>query len=354
MPTPRSTPVVRDRTGVRVLACALVALLAHAGVLWFLGPLLGRTGDDRDRVVPLNAFELLAVYDRADESPPEMEREAVQFVALPPPDREERPDDARFRDQFERRADEETVSTADPIGRDAGPPAPPAPPALPPPRAPRARLAPQERRDHREPLPAPTPDTEGPGDDSPREREAELGEQAVAEASDALPGEPEPVADPSRVDLRAFRPTLERVGPAPGPPGARSDHLDLPEGERTQINALTSLYWSFFQRMREALLREWSPARVLRRHDPTQELYGTRDRYTILQITLNSDGSLRHAIVERSSGLDFLDQEAIRAFQVAAPFANVPEGMKDAQGRASFRFGFHVNYNRRPQIQWFQ
>ncbi|TVR03216.1 MAG: energy transducer TonB [Deltaproteobacteria bacterium] len=353
----------RPRRSARLLPFALLALLLHTLVLLLVGPLLVRQADSDTSA--LHAFELLAVYDRAEDQQEQPDEERAQFVALPAPDVEERPDRADFRDQFERRVEEETVSPDDRPG-DGSAPERPAPPEVPSP-APLPRPpAPDRRARAREAPREPEPETElvereredeqeqadqvavvddtAAADDTGAEDSAEAGvESSTEEAGEQAPA----------VDFQAFRPTPDRMRVIGDSPGGRSDYLDLPEGERTQINSLTSLYWSFFQRMREALMREWDPVRVLRREDPQQELYGTRDRYTVLGITLNPDGSLRHAIVERSSGLDFLDQEAVRAFERSAPFHNVPEGMKDVNGRASFRFGFYVQYNRRStRIQW--
>ena len=60
----------------------------------------------------------------------------------------------------------------------------------------------------------------------------------------------------------------------------------------------------------------------------------------VFKVTLNGDGSLNDMFVEKPSGLDFMDNEAVRAFTAAQPYSNPPEALKDDKGLISFRFGF--------------
>ena len=60
------------------------------------------------------------------------------------------------------------------------------------------------------------------------------------------------------------------------------------------------------------------------RRDPTGTMYGGRDRVTVLSVTLDREGNLEDVVVERSSGLDFLDIEAVKAFEKAQPFPHPP------------------------------
>jgi outer membrane biosynthesis protein TonB len=45
--------------------------------------------------------------------------------------------------------------------------------------------------------------------------------------------------------------------------------------------------------------------------------------------------------VIRGSGVDFLDDEAIRAFTAAAPFPNPPSVLRGDDGNITFNFGFY-------------
>ena len=279
-------------------------------------------------------------------------REEGQVVFLPLPERSERPDEARFLDQVDRRAERDTIARQDNEDREgdgmaqspAPSPQPPQPTQPRPQRPSTPPTSPQERRDTPEPG-APAPRALG--------REASPSESPVpAPTRPADGGAPSEVIDALEapaIDWSQMRPTVENMGALLDPgggSGGRGTYLDLEESERTEISAYQSMYWSFFQRMRASLLQHWSPQRVLRQHDPSGHLYGTADRYTVLDVTLNADGRLRHAVVNRTSGLDFLDAEAIRAFQAAGAFPNPPQGLVDEQGLVRFRFGFRITFRR--------
>ncbi|MEM1349453.1 MAG: TonB family protein, partial [Myxococcota bacterium] len=115
---------------------------------------------------------------------------------------------------------------------------------------------------------------------------------------------------------------------------------DVAEGDRTMLNRKRNRYWTFYDRMQRQLKREWSPRRELRKRDPFGTVYGVGTFYTVVDMTLNADGSIRKLDLARSCGLPFLDDEAIRALHAAGPFPNPPEGMKDSSGLIHIKFGF--------------
>ena len=95
----------------------------------------------------------------------------------------------------------------------------------------------------------------------------------------------------------------------------------------------------YFDDLRRAILNHWHPDVVYRRIDSTGTIHGNRDRLTILRIKIRSDGSLDSWTLNRLSGLDWLDQEAVAAVKAAQPFPPPPELLlKD--GIMTFRFGF--------------
>ncbi len=124
--------------------------------------------------------------------------------------------------------------------------------------------------------------------------------------------------------------------------GAPNDHLDLEEGDGTFLNTREWKYAGFFNRVKQGIGMTWHPAAELRRRDPTLSMYGGRDRQTVVSVTLNKDGRVREVFVSRSCGLDFLDLEAVRAFERAQPFPNPPPGLLDEDGTVQFTFGFFV------------
>jgi len=87
----------------------------------------------------------------------------------------------------------------------------------------------------------------------------------------------------------------------------------------------------------------WNPASQLRVRDPSGDIYGSRDRYTLLAVTINEQGQLRDVYVEKSCGLDFLDLEAIRSFERAQPFPHPPPGLLEGDSQIRFTFGFFLD-----------
>ncbi len=112
------------------------------------------------------------------------------------------------------------------------------------------------------------------------------------------------------------------------------------EDDTNLLNTRKFRYWDFFERIRDRVSDEWEPGKVWRARDPTGQRYGVKSRLTIVRVTLDPDGALKHLRVAKESGLDFLDDEARRAFAAAGPFPNPPAGLRNAQGEIEFRFGF--------------
>jgi TonB family protein len=136
---------------------------------------------------------------------------------------------------------------------------------------------------------------------------------------------------------------------------AANDHLqDVDEGDGTFLNTREWKYASFFNRVKQSVGQQWNPNAQLRLRDPTLQVYGGRDRQTLLQVTLTADGHLKEAWVERSSGLDFLDLEAVKAFERAQPFPNPPSGLVAADQTVHFQFGFYLELSGRPGLRLFR
>lgn len=138
-----------------------------------------------------------------------------------------------------------------------------------------------------------------------------------------------------------LRPSEELLERAVG--GGSVDHLDDAEsGDFTALNSRRWKYATFFNRMKRQVAQNWHPDTVYLRRDPSGNIYGTRDRITVLQVSLKPNGSVAKIAVEKQSGVDFLDDEAIRAFREAQPFPNPPTGLVDARSNLiTFSFGFH-------------
>ncbi|MBN2694932.1 energy transducer TonB [bacterium] len=132
---------------------------------------------------------------------------------------------------------------------------------------------------------------------------------------------------------------------------ASNDYLkDVDEGDITSLDTLAYEHSDYFIKMKTQLSKEWNPAGVYQIHDPYRKIYGVKDRYTVLKVTINKDGNLDHISIRESSGLTFLDKEAIRAFEKAQPFKIVPSPLVAKTGSFTILFGFYVDNPDSPQI----
>ncbi len=201
------------------------------------------------------------------------------------------------------------------------------------------------------------PDLNGPGVDvgNRSETEAVKGNSKRFKLQNGVPGSGEEASagrlgQPGVANLLPSAAVLDKVTGA-----AANDHLrDVDEGEGTYLNTREWKYASFFNRVKQSVGQQWYPQEQLRLRDPTQQIYGGRDRYTVLAVTLNQDGRLKDAFVEKSSGLDFLDLEAVKAFERAQPFPNPPPGLVAADQTVHFQFGFFLEMSGRPGMRLFR
>ena len=146
--------------------------------------------------------------------------------------------------------------------------------------------------------------------------------------------------DKNVANLMPSAATLDKVtGAAP------NDHLaDVDEGDGTFLNTREFKYATFFNRVKQSVGEHWDPSTPLRSRDPEGKIYAYKDRYTLLTVTLDPSGRLRTVSVEKSSGVDFLDDEEVAAFERAQPFPNPPPGLID-HGAVHFTFGFFLEVN---------
>jgi TonB family protein len=149
-------------------------------------------------------------------------------------------------------------------------------------------------------------------------------------------------------NLASLVPTIGTVARISGSPSR--DHVDgVPEGDGTFLNTKEFKYATFFYRVRDSVAGYWEnlAAAEYRRRDPTGNIYGIRDRSTLLHIELTRDGKLGQVRIEQTSGVDFLDNVAVQAFKMAEPFPNPPPGIVDEDGAIRFNFQFVVTMRSR-------
>jgi len=148
-------------------------------------------------------------------------------------------------------------------------------------------------------------------------------------------------------NLRASDDVLER---ALG--GGSVDHLEsVDDGDETALNAKRWVYASFFNRLKRQVAQNWDPASVWRRRDPNGSVYGFKTRMTEVRVALTAKGQLAKIVVTQPSGVSELDDEAVRAFQQAAPFVNPPKELANDDGLITFAFSFYFEIGA-PRSSW--
>lgn len=110
-----------------------------------------------------------------------------------------------------------------------------------------------------------------------------------------------------------------------------NDHIkDVVAGAETQLNTREFLYYTYFNRIKKKLRQHWEPiihekVRGLVRKG--RELASNSSSTTRLIITLDAHGGLSRVQVVTTSGVQDLDEAAIEALKVAAPFPNPPKDL---------------------------
>jgi TonB family protein len=149
-------------------------------------------------------------------------------------------------------------------------------------------------------------------------------------------------------NLRPDDETLERlVG------GGSVDHVDdVVEGDENQFNARRWVYATFFNRMKRQVAQNWDPASVWKSEDPDGKRHGFKTRVTQLKVSLDGKGGVKKILIVSPSGVDALDEEAIRSFKAAQPFPNPPSALVDRDGLITFEFGFYFEINNEKRTAW--
>jgi TonB family protein len=293
-----------------------------------------------------------------------------QVVEVAPPAEEKVPEKSRFVSEYNTSVEKETKArTNGKPGAGPGPKAEAVQPAPPP--------APKPEAEKEQP-----PQTPGPL--AMRSVGSEKREGARADKIDRQRGAQEEAPDgllERAPDGQAADPGATPHGAAPGGPagggrlsmeklmpsdkqllrsiggggGGTNDYLkDIDEGDDTALNSKRWKFASFFNRIKRAVADHWRPDVEYRRRDPSGNVYGLRDRITVLRVSLKPDGSLAGVLVEQPCGVDFLDDEAITAFREAQPFPNPPRQLIDESGTIQFRFAFIFEISSTPTFKIFR
>ena len=326
--------VLQDDSRFIVAVASSVAL--HIGIVWLLESLHPEdTPKTKEPPVALKVLSKKKLEALRQKQRKEQEKLSGQIIELEKPEKEEVPENARFLSQYNVKVEKERKARM--RGRKGG--------------GDEAQSSSKEVAGIQLPKvkePARAPAIESTGREEPRKPKPEegggksirLGTLGLSALSKVVEGA---VGSQGVGRGYGFSGVGVKAGMGGAGSGGGSDDAIFgvdEEGETTLVNSRSFKYWDFFQRVKERVRQEWDPVTPYRRRDPTGEVFGKKDRLTILGVVLDSNGNVERLEVIRRSGLPFLDDEAIRAFRQAAPFVNPPKGLADENGKIAFRFGF--------------
>jgi protein TonB len=124
------------------------------------------------------------------------------------------------------------------------------------------------------------------------------------------------------------------------------DYLpDTEAGMETLLSTNEFVYYTYYNRIRNQLSQYWEPKikdKVLALFKKGRRLSSTSDRITKVLIVLDGNGTLIKVQVMGESGITDLDEVAVEAFRLAAPFPHPPKGIIDGDGTIKIRWDFIV------------
>jgi len=307
--------------------------------------------------------------------PPPPPQRRSQVVETVKPSTEQAPDNARFLSEHDIRVEKEKVArgaTKEPLVAKSKPeelaikdkpkddPSMQKPPEQPPGKNPKAPDVPGTLAMRPPGAPAPS---EAPQDSSVR---GTKGDKGPIVADGFIPRRGDGAVEQARRDpgeltkgqggagggapqVPNLKPTKEQLERIVG--GGSVDHLEEVEsGDETALSAKRWVYASFFNRLKRQVAQNWDPQTVWRRSDPNGNNHGFKTRVTEVRVTLSGKGDLSKIVVTSPSGVNELDDEAVRAFNVSAPFPNPPDGLAK-NGVITFAFSFHFEIGA-PRTSW--
>ena len=357
----------RSEQRTRLVQFVSISLLAHLQIVLLIVAVMSFNPQacDRGEDWPLAPVEIALVTPEQQVKPRELAKklkeeleeekreerdERGQVVELPRPREERRPDKAKYLSEYDSSVTRETKARKPSrIGKSAAKVAPPAP---------------QRAEQRAEPRPKRQAAKQPPVKLAMRQRievpRSRLGPSPLGRDPQVMPRRQTPPRAKSEetseqqagVPQRELRLRLSDTELAEALGGVNDALQDVDDGKATLLNSKRWRYASFFNRVKRQVAQNWRPGQAYRRRDPTGNVYGFKDRLTILRVKLRPSGGLESLHLEKPSGLAFLDDVAMTAFRLAEPFPNPPRGLVDQKtGMISFRFGFLFEISRRPSFQ---
>jgi hypothetical protein len=290
------------------MAFVIVALLWHAGagvvlvlVLPHLMPNVGDRGPKQLRVVRVEAPPENAEKDLEDPPEPDV---TGQIVEVSPPEEEIAPEDAEYLAEYEQTVDEETRVDRFKVN----------PEVL-------ARVFSQDEKMEQEDLLDMNVEKPSTG--------AQVGNHRFDPDRDgSLAALPSPWTQTNKDGPQDPVPASHTAASVAGAPS--NDLLREDIGDALNLNTKEFLYAGYLNRIRRLVNFYWQQ----NLDNLPRSVRLAKPRYTTeVHSILNADGALEFIEVVAHSGSGELDDAVVRAFRLAGPFPNPPEGLIEKDGR---------------------
>lgn len=137
--------------------------------------------------------------------------------------------------------------------------------------------------------------------------------------------------------------SLEQREARAGAPGLKEYVRGVHPGESTALNTQEFVFYSFFERIRSQLDRAWEPIlrqELIRIYKQGRRLASDQDHSTRVLVVLDAKGQVVAVRVQSESGVQILDEAAVRAFNRAGPFPNPPRDMLGSAGTVQIHWEF--------------
>jgi protein TonB len=124
------------------------------------------------------------------------------------------------------------------------------------------------------------------------------------------------------------------------------DYLPNKEvGMETLLSTHEFVYYTYYNRIRNQLSQYWEPkikVKIMNLFKKGRRVASTSDHITKVLIVLDRNGTLIKVQIMGESGISDLDDVAVEAFRLAAPFPHPPKGIIDGDGTIKVRWDFIV------------
>ncbi len=311
------TEPTRAGRSLTFLALATMLHVVIASVAAITLPHVMRRPLRPDRPMNMLILEKAPEEEVPEEEPDEDKRELPdgQLVEVAPPEKEEKPEESEYLSEYDITVPEETRSERYEINPEV--------------------LAPQwskEQAFEQEDLVDLNVTEPSTG--------ATVGNNSFEPDRDgALASLPSPWAVTNREGTQAPVPASHASARMSGAP--QNDRLDERRGDQVALNTKEFLYASYLNRIRRLVNFYWQQ----NLDNLGSGVALSKSSYTTaVEAILSSDGALEQIEITQRSGSPELDDCLVRAFRVAGPFPNPPEGLIEKDGRVYLpSFEFTVN-----------